>query len=150
MSEERDDRAEQVLAPEAIVLDGGARTRGEAITEAGRLLVACGAVEPSYVESMHERERSVSTYMGNTLAIPHGTNEAKAAVRRTALSFVRYPDGVDWDGNPVEFVVGIAGVGSAHLGLLSRLAGIFVHEALIQELRDARSAPEVLRVLESG
>ena len=44
----------------------------------------------SYVASMHDREQSVSTFMGNGLAIPHGTNEAKGAIRRTAISFVRY------------------------------------------------------------
>ena len=33
---------------------------------------------PAYVASMHEREKSVSTFVGNSLAIPHGTNDAKA------------------------------------------------------------------------
>ena len=67
-----------VLALEAIVLDGTATNSAEAINEAGQLLVAAGAVDPAYVDAMHEREQSVSTYMGNGLAIPHGTNEAKA------------------------------------------------------------------------
>ena len=55
---------------------------GRAITEAGRLLVASGAVDEAYVDAMHERETSVSTFMGNGLAIPHGTNEAKALIRQ--------------------------------------------------------------------
>lgn len=138
-----------VLADEAIVLAGSARTRDDAISEAGALLVAAGAVEPSYVDAMHERERSVSTHMGNLLAIPHGTNEAKSAIRRTALSFVRHPEGVDWDGNRVEFVIAIAGAGDDHLTLLSRLAGIFVDDDQVQELRTARSASEVRRILDA-
>jgi PTS system mannitol-specific IIC component len=138
----------RVLDDEAVVLAGSARTRDEAITEAGRLLVASGAVEPSYVDAMHERERSVSTHMGNLLAIPHGTNAAKAAIRHTAVSFVRYPEGLDWDGSPVEFVVGIAGAGDDHLKLLSRLAGIFTDDDQVQGLRAARSAAEVREVLE--
>jgi mannitol PTS system EIICBA or EIICB component len=138
----------RVLDDEAVVLTGSARTRDEAITEAGRLLVASGAVEPSYVDAMHERERSVSTHMGSLLAIPHGTNAAKAAIRHTAVSFVRYPEGLDWDGNPVEFVVGIAGAGDDHLKLLSRLAGIFTDDDQVQGLRAARSAAEVREVLE--
>src|SRR3546814_3700912 len=40
------------------------------------------------------------------LALPHGTNEAKPSIKRTALSFVRYPAGVDWNGKQVRFVVG--------------------------------------------
>ena len=80
-----------VLGDDSIVLVGTATTRDEAITESGRLLVEAGAVTPAYVDAMHEREKSVSTHMGNGLAIPHGTNEAKSAIRRTAISFVRYP-----------------------------------------------------------
>ena len=58
---------------------------------------------------MFEREKSVSTYMGNFLAIPHGTNEAKDAITRSAISVVRYDAPIDWDGNEVRFAVGIAG-----------------------------------------
>ena len=97
--------AEDVLDVESIVLAGTATTRDGAIGEAGRLLVACGAVEPAYVEAMYEREGSVSTYMGNGLAIPHGTNDAKSAIKRTGISFVRYPEPIDWNGKPAEFVV---------------------------------------------
>ena len=142
--------ADSVLREDAIVLAGSARTRDDAIDEAGRLLVASGAVEPSYVDSMHERERSVSTHMGNLLAIPHGTNAAKSGIRRTAMSFVRYPDGVDWDGNRVEFVVGIAGAGDDHLDLLGQLAGVFVDGERVQRLGAARSPSEVRSILAGG
>ncbi len=138
-----------VLAEDSIVLRGTATSRDEAITEAGRLLVAAGAVDPSYVDAMHERETSVSTHMGNLLAIPHGTNEAKGAIRRTAISFVRYPAHVDWNGKPAEFVIGIAGAGNDHLGLLSKIAGIFVDSAQVERLREAQTPGEVLAVLDS-
>ncbi|WP_107704860.1 PTS mannitol transporter subunit IICBA [Nocardioides allogilvus] len=136
-----------VLRDDAIVLDGTAASRDEAITEAGQLLVASGAVEPAYVDAMHEREKSVSTHMGNLLAIPHGTNEAKGAIRRTAISFVRYPGGIDWNGKPAEFVVGIAGAGNDHLALLQKLAGVFVDAEQVERLRRATSAAEVREVL---
>jgi PTS system mannitol-specific IIA component len=58
---------------EYFVLEGKARTREEAISEAGSILLQNGKVQLEYVESMFERESSVSTYMGNFLAIPHGT-----------------------------------------------------------------------------
>jgi PTS system mannitol-specific IIC component len=117
-----------LLPNEAIVLSGTARTRDEAIDEAGRLLVASGAVEPAYVTSMHEREKSVSTYVGNQLAIPHGTNEAKQSIRHTGLSFIRYPEGIDWKGNGelAHYVVGIAGAGGDHLTLLGGIAHVFL------------------------
>jgi PTS system mannitol-specific IIC component len=136
-----------VLSPESVVLAGTAATRDEAITEAGNLLVAAGAVDPSYVDSMHEREKSVSTHMGNGLAIPHGTNEAKSAIRRTGLSFVRYGAPIDWNGKPAEFVVGIAGAGDDHLALLSRIAEVFTDTEQVERLRAATSVEEVRGVL---
>ncbi|BBX10448.1 PTS mannose transporter subunit IIA [Mycolicibacterium aichiense] len=138
---------EDVLALESIVLAGTATTRDGAISEAGRLLVAAGAVEPSYVHAMHEREGSVSTYMGNGLAIPHGTNEAKDAIRRTGISFVRYAQPIDWNGKPAEFVVGIAGAGKDHMALLTRIAGVFLNNDEVARLRNATSADEVRAVL---
>ena len=137
-----------VLAADAVVLAGTARTRDDAITEAGQLLVGVGAVDESYIASMHERELSVSTYMGNLLAIPHGTNEAKASIRRTAMSFVRYPDHIEWNGKPTEFVVGIAGAGDDHLTLLSKLAKVFLDPADVEALRGAKTAQDVLAILD--
>ncbi|GAB3783196.1 PTS mannitol transporter subunit IICBA [Nocardioides ungokensis] len=142
-----DDGVGGVLVAESIVLQGRARTRDEAITEAGRLLVECGAVDEAYIDAMHERETSVSTHMGNLLAIPHGTNEAKTSIRRTAMSFVRYSDPIDWNGKDAKFVVGIAGVGNEHLALLGKIAKVFVDRNQVAELEAAQSADDVLRVL---
>ena len=101
----------------------------------------------SYVQAMHDRETSVSTYMGNLLAIPHGTNEAKSAIRRSAISFVRFPQRVDWNGREVEFVIGIAGAGDDHLKLLGRIAEIFTDDAQVARLSAARTEDDVLAVL---
>ncbi|HEY2880434.1 PTS mannitol transporter subunit IICBA [Nocardioides sp.] len=138
-----------VLATSSIVLGGRSRSRDDAIDEAGRLLVAAGAVDEGYVTSMHDRETSVSTFMGNGLAIPHGTNEAKSSIHRTALSFVRYDEPVDWNGKPAEFVVGVAGAGDDHLALLSRIAGIFTDTEQVAALRAAATPEEVMAVLDA-
>jgi PTS system mannitol-specific IIC component len=131
----------------SIVLDGGTATRDDAITRAGELLVAAGSASPAYVAAMHEREQSVSTAMGNGLAIPHGTNEAKAEVERTAISFVRYPQGIDWNGKQVKFVVGIAALGNEHLKLLGRIAEVFTDSEQVARLESAQTADDVLAVL---
>ncbi|MCV7152971.1 PTS mannitol transporter subunit IICBA [Mycolicibacterium pyrenivorans] len=136
-----------VLAVESIVLNGSARTASDAINEAGQLLVAAGAVEAAYVDAMHERERSISTYMGNGLAIPHGTNDAKDSINRTGLSFVRYAEPIDWNGKPAEFVVGIAGAGKDHMALLTKIAQVFLKGDDVARLREAQTAEEVRTIL---
>ena len=136
-----------VLSREAIVLGGQARDREAAITEAGQLLVAAGAVDQAYVDAMHERETSVSTFMGNGLAIPHGTNEAKALIRHTAISFIRYDEPIDWKGSPATYVVGIAGAGDDHLTVLQSLAGAVTDDARLAALAAAQTPDDVLAVL---
>ena len=98
-----------VLTLEQITTTPTATTKDEAIQEAADMLVAAGAVTADYADAMRERESSVSTYMGNLLAIPHGTNESKDAILDSALSVARYEMPLDWDGNPVKFVIGFAG-----------------------------------------
>jgi mannitol PTS system EIICBA or EIICB component len=137
----------EVLTRGSIVLSGTATGRDAAITEAGNLLVAAGAVDPTYVDAMHERERSVSTAMGNSLAIPHGTNDAKSLIRHTGISFVRYDAPLDWNGKPTEFVIGIAGAGDDHLALLSRIAETFTDQEAVARLRAATSPDDVLAIL---
>ncbi|WP_435201290.1 PTS mannitol transporter subunit IICBA [Janibacter sp. GS2] len=137
----------EILAAESVVLSGTATNRDDAITEAGRLLVDAGAVDPSYVDSMHEREQSVSTAMGNLLAIPHGTNEAKDSIHRTALSFVRYSEDIDWAGKPTRFVIGIAGAGKDHLPVLGQIAQVFSDPDKVAELEGAQSVEAVRAIL---
>jgi PTS system mannitol-specific IIA component len=136
-----------VLIPELVKVPGAAGTKDAAIREAGQLLVDAGAVRPEYVDAMFEREKSVSTYMGNYLAIPHGTNEAKDAITSSALSVVRYDAPVDWDGNEVRFAVGVAGVDGGHLELLSRIALVFADPAEVDKLLAAADADELYELL---
>ncbi|GLI32331.1 MULTISPECIES: PTS sugar transporter subunit IIA [Brachybacterium] len=136
-----------ILAPSSIVLDGTATDSASGIDEAGALLVAAGAVDEGYVKAMHDREATVSTFMGNGLAIPHGTNEAKSSITRSAMSFVRYPGGIDWNGNPTTFVIGIAGVGNEHLTLLQKVAMTFSDPAQVTRLENATTTDEILEIL---
>ena len=136
-----------ILAPDSIILSGTASDSASGIDEAGALLVAAGAVDEGYVTAMHDREATVSTFMGNGLAIPHGTNEAKSSIQRSAMSFVRYPDGINWNGNPTTFVIGIAGVGDEHLELLQKVAMTFSDPAQVQRLENATTTEEILEIL---
>ena len=139
---------DEILPAGNIRLAARAASREDAIREAGAILVEAGAVDPGYVDSMLEREGSVSTYMGNFLAIPHGTNEAKDQIRRSALSVVRYDEPVDWGGEEARFVVGIAGIENEHLDILSKIAIIFSDDDQVEALRQAAGQDEIFAQLE--
>ena len=136
-----------ILTLNQIKVPGKATTKDEAIQEAGQILVDAGAVTAAYVDAMYEREKSVSTYMGNFLAIPHGTNEAKDAIKASALSVVRYDNPIDWDGNEVRFAVGIAGLNNGHLEILGKIAVIFSDMDEVEKMIAAGSADEVYALL---
>ncbi|MFK4640943.1 PTS mannitol transporter subunit IICBA [Paenarthrobacter histidinolovorans] len=135
-----------VLLRESVILNGTAADRDSAIDEAGKLLLDRGAVDVSYVHAMHEREESVSTYMGSFLAIPHGTNDAKEHINHSAVSIIRYPEGIDWGGKQVKFVVGVAGINNEHLHILSSIAKIFTNKAQVAQLEQATTVDEVLEL----
>jgi PTS system mannitol-specific IIA component len=136
-----------LLAPASIRLDAVAADRDDAIRQAGAALIAAGAVDPHYVDAMLERENSVSTYVGEGVAIPHGTLAGKDAVKDDAIVVLRFPDGVDWDGNPVSVAVGIAAKGNGHIALLSQLATVLLDPEKAAALRGATTPDRVYELL---
>jgi mannitol PTS system EIIA component len=140
-------QTDALLELRGIQLDAAAGGAEEAIRITGQILVNIDAVDPSYVDAMLEREQSVSTVMGEGVAIPHGTNESKGAVLRNALSVTRFPDGVDWNGKPVTIAIGIAAQGNDHVGILSKLAMILVDPEKAARLRNTTDAQQVLDLL---
>ena len=138
-----------VLTRDLVLVPGKATTKDSAILEAGGLLVGAGAVTPAYVDAMFERETQVSTYMGNGLAIPHGTNEAKGDITRSAMCLIRYDQPIDWDGNPARVVVGIAGAGDEHLEILSKVAILFSDSDEVEKLLAAPDADSVYALLQA-
>ena len=85
--------------------------------------------------------------MGNGLAIPHGTNEAKNAIVRSAMTLVRYDEPIDWDGNPVRVVATIAGKDGGHMAVLQSLALAFSDDASVARVLAATTTDDVLAVL---
>ncbi|HEX3427883.1 MAG TPA: PTS sugar transporter subunit IIA, partial [Candidatus Limnocylindrales bacterium] len=81
----------EVLSRTAVQVGAAASSQAEAIDQVGALLIAEGLVTQEYVDAMHAREAIVSTYLGNGIALPHGTNETQGAVRRTGLAVLQYP-----------------------------------------------------------
>jgi PTS system mannitol-specific IIA component len=139
-----------LLPREGIRLGLQASDRFDAVRRAGEVLVEIGAVEPPYVDAMLERERSISTSMGEGFAIPHGTDESRRWIRETMLSFLQFPDGIAWDDDEVIVCVGIAAVGDEHVGVLANLARVLVVPEQAARLRSAERIEDVLSVLDAA
>lgn len=136
-----------VFSVEGIRLVQRAHDKWDALHQAASLLVEIGAVAPAYEEAMRERENQISTFMGEGVAIPHGTNDGRQHVLRTAIGFLQYPEGVDWDGEKVFMVIPIAAKGEEQVDLLSNLALLLLEEDDVASLRAASTPEEVLEIV---
>jgi mannitol/fructose-specific phosphotransferase system IIA component len=145
--------AESATASPAVLTADGVRLgcvavdKWDAVRQSGAVLVELGAVEPAYAEAMLEREASVSTFIGEGVAIPHGTDASRALVRRTALAVLAFPAGIDWDGNDVRMCVAIAARGEEHVAVLSGLAQILMEPDQADRLRNATDPAVVVDLL---
>lgn len=143
----------EALSKEMILLNQQVSTKEEAIRLAGRLLVDGGCVDPEYIESMQERNKDVSVYMGNFIAIPHGTDDGKKYIKKTGISIVQTPMGVDFssdsDSNEkiVTVIFGIAGLNGEHLDILSKIAIFCSDINNVVKLADAQSEEEIIELL---
>ncbi|KYG90608.1 PTS sugar transporter subunit IIA [Metasolibacillus sp. FSL H7-0170] len=138
-----------ILVEENILLNQQLATKEEAIRLAGQILVDRGYVGTDYIEKMLEREESLSTFMGNFVAIPHGTDDAKKEVKESGISIIQVPEGVDFgDGNIVKLIFGIAGKGDDHLDILSNIAIAVSEVENVEKIVSATSAKDILSFFE--
>ena len=138
------------LQAEQIFLGLQAANKAEAIRFAGEQLVKAGFVTPAYVDAMFAREEQVSTYLGEGLAVPHGTLEAKDSVLKTGIVVCQYPNGVrftDEEDGVARLVIGIAARGNEHIQILSSLTNALDDEQAMQTLTSTNDVEEVLKLL---
>ncbi len=140
--------AAPLLTRELVRLGARAASKEDAIRQAGELLVRADCVAPGYVDGMLARERTMSTYLGSGVAIPHGTFDELALVRRTGISVLQVPEGIEWeDGEKADLVVGIAAQGDEQVEVLQRLAEVVEDEALTRSLIEASDPGAVVESL---
>ena len=134
-----------------IQLDQSFQTKEEAIRFCGNLLADGGYVENDYVEAMIQRNKELSVYMGNFIAIPHGTDEAKEKVLKSGITVVQVPDGVNFgsDENPQIATVffGIAGIGNEHFEIIQKISIFCADVDNVVKLADTQSKDEIIRLL---
>lgn len=136
-----------VLRIENIRLNERFDSKYDAIRMAGELLVKGGYVSEHYVEEMIKREDLSTTYIGNGIAIPHGTESAKNDVLESGISVIQVPDGVDFNGEKARVVFGIAGKDNTHLEILSNIAIFCSDMENVEKIVAAKDEEEIMMLL---
>lgn len=138
----------EILTLNTIQLNAAAASKEDAIRKAGALLVNSSCVHPDYVKGMLEREKTMSTYVGNGVSIPHGQFNDLSLVYRTGISVLQVPEGVEWeDGEKAYLVVGIAAKGEEHVHVLANLAEVLEDPDTAQMLAQTDDPQVILRYL---
>ncbi len=133
------------LSLKSVQLNGTAKDKEDAIRQAGALLMNAGYVSEGYIPGMLEREQTMSTYMGNGVAIPHGMHDSREFITETGISVLQLPDGVEWeDGETAYLVIGIAANNDDHMTILMNLADAIEEEEDAAELIALTDAEEMI------
>lgn len=138
------------LKKEDIVLNKQFVDKVEAIEGAGELLKEQGYISEEYIEKMIERDALTSTFIGNMVAIPHGTDDAKKFISQSGIVLIQVPDGVSFDGNEVKLIIGIAGIENEHLELLSEIAMVCSEIENVEKIIAATSEEEIMVLFQGG
>ncbi|MBG6249323.1 MULTISPECIES: PTS mannitol transporter subunit IICBA [Symbiopectobacterium] len=133
-----------------VFLNLQASDKERAIRFAGEQLVKGGYVKPEYVDAMLAREKLTSTYLGESISVPHGTIEAKDRVLKTSIVFCQYPQGVrfgDDEDDVAKLVIGIAARNNEHIAVITRLTNALDDDTVIARLAQTQDVQEVLDLL---
>ncbi|MCG9583951.1 PTS mannitol transporter subunit IICBA [Vibrio tubiashii] len=138
------------IAPENIHLGLTASNKEDAIRFAGNKLVEMGYVEPEYVDAMFEREKLVPTYLGESIAVPHGTIEAKDKVKKTGIVICQYPEGIqftDDQDDVAKLVIGIAAKNDEHIQVITTITNALDEPEAIETLTSTQDVAKILNIL---
>ena len=123
-------------------------TKEQALAKVAQDLVQAGLTTADYLQGMRDREAQITTFLGNGIAIPHGTPQSRNAVIRTGVRVLVCPQGVDWgNGNQAQLIVGIAAQDNEHLDILRQLTHALSDDAVPVALAKAISGQQVLDIL---
>ncbi|MFM2475857.1 fused PTS fructose transporter subunit IIA/HPr protein [Celerinatantimonas sp. MCCC 1A17872] len=134
-----------------ITLGASAADKTAAITLVASKLTKAGFVKSGYVDGMLAREQQSSTYLGNAIAIPHGTTDTRDQVEQTGLQLVQFPQGVDWgEGNIVYLAIGIAAQSDEHLTILRQLTHVLDQDNLDEKLKNVTDPQAIVELLSAN
>lgn len=148
-------RITELLTKETIAMDLSASDKNGVIDELVNQLDSAGKLSDiaQFKEAIHNRESQSTTGIGEGIAIPHAK---VAAVKSPAIAFGKSKEGVDYqslDGQPAHlfFMIGAPeGGAQTHLDALAKLSGILMDDKVRENLLQANSKEEILRIIDDA
>lgn len=137
----------QYFDPDLFFLDKHLTTRDSVLSFLTSKLCACGAVEPSFLESVIYRESLNPTCFMNTFAIPHSF-QAEALQNKIAVLINNH--GISWDTQEIKLVFLIATdkrATDSQKILLDGLGTLLGNSSILAELLQATNYEEFLSIL---
>lgn len=135
------------LEKKAIILNKKSVTKEEALKDVGSYMAELGYVKPNYTSYILEREKQSTTYLGNYVAIPHGTVEGKQEIEKTGIVIFQYPEGIDFgNGNIAYFLIGIAAKSNEHIEIISHLSDVIEDEEEVLKLKEEKDIEKLYKI----
>lgn len=140
------------LTPEDIAIIEGAYSKQQAIELVSNNMIQAGFVAQDYTQAMLDRDSQISTFLGNGIAIPHGTTEKRDSVLKTGLKVIYFPQGITWDedNNTAYVVIGIAAKANEHLDILRQLTRAVIAEDTLERIKQARTPEDLLAIIQGN
>lgn len=123
-------------------------SKQDAIIQVAQKMINSGLVKDDYAQAMFDRDTQISTYLGNGIAIPHGTTEKRDSVLNTGLKVLYSQKGIQWDDENIAYVVvGIAAKSNEHLDVLRQLTRVVIDDSALERIKAVTSAEQLLAIL---
>jgi len=113
------------------------------------ILVEDQLVKPEYIQGLLGREQQSATYLGQGIAIPHGTPQSRQYILETGVRLAHFPEGVVWDGeNKIYLAVVIAAKSDEHLQVLQILTRALLDD-VSERVKNAELAQQIIELLQA-
>lgn len=130
----------------------GSFSKQDAIRAVSEKMINAGLVKNDYTQAMFDRDAQISTFLGNGIAIPHGTTEKRDSIIETGLKVIYYPQGIKWDedNNIAYVVVGIAAKSNEHLDILRKLTRAVIADDTLERILAVKTPEQLLAILQGN
>ncbi|SCC12333.1 PTS sugar transporter subunit IIA [Gilliamella intestini] len=130
----------------------GSYSKKEAIKDVSEKMIQANLVKDDYTQAMFDRDKQISTFLGNGIDIPHGTTEKRDSVIQTGVKIIYYPEGINWDedNNIAYVVIGIAAKANEHLNILRQLTRAVIAEDTLTRIHAVKTPGDLLAILQGS